>query len=275
MAARIAPGKVSAEQPLGPNMLTEERPIFDASGFALGLEFGVTVSELHQVRPQSGRGLELVHVVNPDGTSNLETVLARAPIGGRQRLELQGPALNSDRSALLPLGARFLGVGLTSDLVDRHAQEAVSYTLEVKATERTAAEVVRWAAPGVAAEAARFLGREGASGAAGLAAQVMAGAVPVVGGLLAISSARWAWRVLHTPQADAATKSLAVGHALFDAARIAFPLAGAAANAALVGVAVGVGAVKVRKLKKERALQRAEAAPPPPEAPVADPGATP
>ncbi|MBI4822457.1 MAG: hypothetical protein HY791_39725 [Deltaproteobacteria bacterium] len=236
------------KNPPGPNRVTHERPFVESKGFAFGLEFGVTVSELHQIRRKDGA--ELVHVVNPDGSSNLELVLGRKELGLGQRVELQGPALNTSLTpGQLPVGARFFGVGLTSDLVDPKSHEAVSYTLEVKATERSAAELALLAAPGAAAAATQALGSE----AAGIVAQVFSIGVPIVGAALAVSSAYHAFKVLKSPKQSKLNKTLAVAHAVSDAVRVFFPLAGVLGNAALVGISAAITYVKLRKLKGQRA----------------------
>ncbi|MBI2372674.1 MAG: hypothetical protein HYV07_01615 [Deltaproteobacteria bacterium] len=251
--------------PPGPNRITHERPFLESKGFAFGVEFGLTVSELHQVRRRDG--IELVHVVNPDGSSNLETVLGRVELRGGQRIELQGPALNTSLTpGELPLGARFAGVGLTSDLIDPKSHEAVSYTLEVKATERTAAELALLAAPGAAALATEALGSE----VAGVVASIFAGAIPVVGAAIAVSSARHALKILKSPKQSKLNKAFAVAHAVSDAVRVFLPLVGVIGNAALVAAQVAVSYVKVKKLREERAALRT-ARPPPLPTDVAEP----
>lgn len=232
--------------PAGPNRLTHERPIIESKGSLFGLEFGLTVSELHQIR--TTEGIELVHVVNPDGSSNLELVLGRKNIGKGQRIELQGPAINTSYTpGNMPVGARFLGVGLTSDVIDEKSQEAVSYTLEVKATERTAFELASLVAPGAVAGAAELLSQ---SAVGAVVAEMFAGAVPIISGVIAISSARWAIKQLKDPEATTATKAFAVAHAISDAVRVVFPIAGTLGNAALVLVAAGTALYARKKAQR-------------------------
>jgi hypothetical protein len=236
-----------------PQRLTEERPFFETRGMLCGLEVGVTVSELHQVRAKEG--LEVIHVVAPDGSSNLETVLARQPLGLGQRIELQGPALNTSLTpGTLPVGARFVGVGLTSDLVDEASKEAVSYTFEVKLTERSVAELAVLGGAGAAAKAADLLEAMGAQeGVQQVVAECFAGAVPVISALIALASARWALKLLRDPEASRLQRSFAVAHAISDALRVVFPLAGTLGNAALVFVSTGVGLAEARRATRARA----------------------
>jgi hypothetical protein len=251
LAARIAdkvhPHRADAPGGGVPVRLTEERPFYELKGSLVGLEVGVTVSELHQLRARDG--VEVIHVVNADGSSSVETVLARKELGRGQRVELQGPALSAGLApGAFPLGARFVGVGLTSDLVDEASKEAVSYTVEVKLTDRSVAELATLAAPGAAAEASRLLAESSAlEGVGAVVAEAFAGAVPVVSALIAFSTARWALGVVRDPEASLATKAIAVGHALSDGARILFPIAGTLGNAALVGVSALIGLHEARK----------------------------
>lgn len=244
-AARIAPHKFRDTGPLGPNRVTEERPFLETKGAIFGVEVGVTLSELHQVRAKEG--VELVHVVAPDGSTNLELVLARRGIGHGQRVELQGPALNTSRSpGSSPVGVRFVGVGLTGDLVDPQSKEVVSYTAEVKLTERTLIEAGRVFAPALVGSVARLASSQGAH----VIANVLGGAVPIISTALAVSSARWAWKVAHDPARSRFEKGTAMAHAGADAVRIVLPLAGTVANAGLVVASSAVSLIKVLRLKR-------------------------
>ena len=223
--------------------LTEERVWLEVVGSLLGLDLGVTVSELTRVRGKRG-SLELIHVVSEDGSGqNYESVLHRIPLGGGQRIEVQGPAINT--TAGLPLGFRAIGLGLTSDLFEPGQNRAVSYTAEIKLTERT---LLYWApvwAPGVAAAV------DGALGAAGhhTVANLVGGALPFVSAALAVQSAVRAWRTFKNPNATRLQKALAAGHAVADGVRVAFPLIGTLANVALVGVTAGVSYFKVKEAR--------------------------
>ena len=262
-AAKVAPHKFAPilargdTGKLGPNRVTEERPFFETKSAVFGVEVGLTLSELHQLRAEEG--IELVHVIAPDGSTNFETVLARKPIGKGQRIELQGPAFNTSRTpGTSPIGFRLVGVGLTSDLVDPQSKEAVSYTLEAKLTDRTVYEAGRLLAPAAIGGLAHFAASEGAA----TVARVLAGSVPIVSTVLAISSARWAWHVAHDKTKSKFEKTMAVAHAASDAVRIVLPLAGTIANAGLVVVSSGVAIAKVHKLRKhlrESHLQTAAA----------------
>jgi hypothetical protein len=253
VAAKIAPHKFADHgDPVGPNRITEERPFAETSGSLFGLQVGITFSELHQIRAK--KGIELVHVVNPDGAgSNLELVLARKELGKTgQRLELQGPAINTSLApGELPVGFRVMGAALTSDVIDKESKEAVSYTAEVKVTERTVLEAATLLAPGAAAGLGRL-------GGGHLLAEAFSAAVPIVGAALFYSSARWAWKVLHNPKKGKLDKALAVAHAASDAVRIAFPLAGAIGNAAITGISVGVGMWRLHQLKQRAKLAGCE-----------------
>ncbi len=147
---------------------THERVLHDISGSFFGVQIGVTFSQLELAKrgtsgveliggevspptpqetrlgdkPQSGFLFEarFIQVVNPDGSSNIETVLGRKQLGMGHRIELQGPALNSSLSpGELPVGARFIGVGLTTDVTSTMDHDALSYTVEVKLSEKSIA----------------------------------------------------------------------------------------------------------------------------------------
>lgn len=225
--------------------LTEERVWFEMVGSLLGVDAGLTISEITRVKGKSG-DLELIHVVNDDGTGqNYESVLKRIPLIGGQRLEIQGPAINT--LAGMPLGFRAVGLGLTSDLFEPGQNRAVSYTAEVKVTERT---LLYWApfwAPGAASAI------DGALGAAGhhTVANLVGGALPFVSAALAVQSTVRAWRTFKNPNATRLQKALAAGHAVADSVRVAFPLVGTLANVALIGVTAGVSYLKVKKARAE------------------------
>lgn len=225
--------------------LTEERVWFEMVGSLLGVDAGVTVSEITRVKGKNG-DLELIHVVNGDGTGqNYESVLKRIPLFGGQRLEIQGPAINTVGG--MPLGFRAIGLGLTSDLFEPGQNRAVSYTAEVKLTERT---LLYWApfwAPGAASAI------DGALGAAGhhTVTTLVGGALPFISAALAVQSTVRAWRTFKNPNATRLQKALAAGHAVADSVRVAFPLAGTLANVALIGVTAGVSYLKVKKARAE------------------------
>lgn len=225
--------------------LTEERVWFEMVGSLLGIDAGVTVSEITRVKGKNG-DLELIHVVNSEGTGqNYESVLKRIPLFGGQRLEIQGPAINMVGG--MPLGFRAIGLGLTSDLFEPGQNRAVSYTAEVKITERT---LLYWApfwAPGAASAIDSALGAAGHHTVANL----VGGALPFVSAALAVQSTVRAWRTFKNPNATKLQKALAAGHAVADSVRVAFPLAGTLANVALIGVTAGVSYFKVKKARAE------------------------
>ena len=230
-------------------MRTHERVITDLGGSFFGINVGVTVSQLDLVRKNT-HGVEVIQVVNPDGSSNLETVLGRMSIGHNHRVELQGPALNTSLTpGELPVGARFVGVGLTSDVTSAMDHDAVSYTVEVKLTERSVVELAALGGPGAAALAADALAGVAGAGVGAVVADVLLGAVPVLSAALAFSSARRAWHVLHDPTASREMKAFAVAHTIGDTVRIFAPLAGTLINASLVGVAALCGWVHLRHTK--------------------------
>jgi hypothetical protein len=216
-----------------------------------GFEYGLTVSNLHNLNTQPGR--ELIHVVDPDGGSNLELVLGQRNIGLGQRVELQGPAINTSRSqGELPLGFRFIGVGLTSGYAHNASAETVAYTLEIKATEKTAIHYGEMLLPAAMSEAGKHLL---VSGGASTVARVFAGAVPIISAILAYSSTKLAWKTVRDPKVPTLNKALMVAHAGFDWLRIACPLAGTIGNAAVTTVSA---IIEYREMKKEvRATQAA------------------
>lgn len=224
---------------------TEERVWFDAPGSLLGIDFGFTLSEITRVRGTAG-SLEFIHVVSPDGAGqNFETIVKRIPLFAGQRIEVQGPAI--DTIAGLPAGFRAAGLDLTSDLFEPGQNRAITYTAEVKLTERA---FLYWAplwAPGAAAALDSALGTAGHSTVANL----VGGALPFVSAALAVQSAVRAWRVFKNPASTRLQKALAVGHVAADGVRVAFPVIGTLANVALVGVTAAVSYLKVKKARAE------------------------
>jgi hypothetical protein len=229
------------EHPHGPKVITHERPVLQGSAFVGLVEVGYTFSELNQIRRDNG--FEVVHVVNPDGSSNIETILRRFQpewMHGN-RFELQGPALNTSVSGP-PLGARFLGFGLTGDLSTEHSKDALSYTLEVKLTEKSAVELAKLATPGIAAEVGKALTGESLGGVGDVVANVFLGAVPVISAGIALVSCKHAVDVCKDKSATKEQKAFAIGHALADLVRIVLPIPGTLMNVALVaGAAVRTG----------------------------------
>jgi hypothetical protein len=220
---------------------THERVMTEAKGSLFGLEVGLTISQLELVRKDT-HGREIVQVVNQDGSSNIELILGRKQLGAGQRVEFQGPALNTSLTpGELPLGARFIGVGLTSDLTSAMDHDAVSYTVEVKLTDRSIAELASLGGPGAAKLAADALASIGGGAVGGVISDLIIGAVPVFSAYLAVQSAHRAWHVCHDKSASKEMKAFAIAHAIADAVRIVNPLAGTVANAALVGIAAFFG----------------------------------
>jgi hypothetical protein len=248
-------------------MRTHERVLHDVGGSFFGVSVGVTVSQLDLVRKNT-HGVEFIQVVNPDGSSNLESVLGRLPLGHNQRIELQGPALNTSLSpGDLPLGARFVGLGLTSDVTSAMDHDALSYTVEVKLTEKSVAELAALAAPGAADLAADALAGVAGSGAGAVVADAVLGAVPVLSAALAVASVRRAHHVCCDATASKEMRAFAVAHALADTVRVVEPLSGTLMNAGLVGVAALCGWVHVRHAKHASPIG-------PSVAPVGAPGST-
>jgi hypothetical protein len=222
---------------------TEERVWFDAPGSLLGIDVGFTLSEITRVRGTAG-SLEFIHVVGSDpANQNFETILKRIPLIAGQRLEVQGPAVNT--FAGLPIGFRAGGLDLSSDLFEPGQNRAITYTLEAKLTERA---FLYWAplwAPGAASALDAALGTAGHSTIANL----VGGALPFVSAALAVQSAVRAWRVFRNPQATRLQKALAVGHVVADGVRVALPVVGTLANVALIGVTAAVSYVKVKRAR--------------------------
>lgn len=220
---------------------THERVMTEVKGSLFGFEVGITVSQL-ELNKKGTKGVELIQVVNQDGSSNVETVLGRLPLSKYHRIELQGPALNTSVTpGELPLGARFIGVGLTSDVTSAMDHDAVSVTAEVKITERTVLELATLGGAGAAAIAADALTGIAGATAANLVADCIIGAVPILSGVLAVQSTRRAIHVCRDKTASGEMKAFAVAHAISDAVRVVFPLAGTLGNAALVGIAAALG----------------------------------
>jgi hypothetical protein len=225
---------------------THERVLHDVGGTFFGVQVGITFSQLDLVRKNT-HGMELIQVVNPDGSSNLETVLGRLHLSHQQRIELQGPAWNTSLTpGELPVGARFVGLGLTSDVASAMDHDALSYTVEVKLTDQSVAGLAALVAPGVADVVADALADVAGSGASAVVADAVLGAVPVLSATLAVASARRALHVCHDPTASKELKAFAVTHALADTVRVIEPLTGTLMNAGLVGVAAVCGWVHVR-----------------------------
>jgi hypothetical protein len=202
--------------------MTHERVAGEVGAPVGPLDVGVTFSQLEKVRRRGGP--ELVHVVAPDGGSNVELILARLPFFRRQFLEVQGPAIN--RSAGGRLGVRVVGLGLTGDLDEVGSIKAASYTAEVKLTERGLAGI------GVAIAPAA-MGRLGAA-TTGFVSDVIAVAVPGISLYLAARSIGHAWRTLRDPRQDRRHKFLASAHAVADSVRVLAPMVGVAANLTLI-----------------------------------------
>jgi len=224
---------------------TEERVWFDAPGSLLGIDFGFTLSEITRVRGTAG-SLEFIHVVGSNPASqNFESILKRIPLFGGQRLEVQGPAVNT--FAGLPIGIRGAGLDVSSDLFEPGQNRAITYTAEVKLTERF---FLYWAplwAPGAASALDSALGTAGHSTIANL----VGGALPFVSAALALQSAVRAYRVFKNPRSTRLEKALAVGHVAADAVRVALPVIGTLANVALVGVTAAVSYFKVKEARAQ------------------------
>ncbi|MCC7386991.1 MAG: hypothetical protein IT384_34455 [Deltaproteobacteria bacterium] len=257
----VAPHKHGHDStdPLGPNIVTHERVL---GNFTVPTPFGTfnaNPSELHQIRPQRGGGTELIQVVDPDGSSGLELVFWRMPLIKGWRIELQGLGVYGGPAGTpVPLGARFVGIGLTKDWVDEKAHEAVSVTAELKLTDQDVARLAGLVAPGVGQATAEILAGSAESSIAALVGEALAGAVPIVSGLIALSTARWALRQVRNPKLATADKLLAVGHAIADAVRVVLPMTGVIANVALVGAAIGL-----KWLRAHRRPREAQATAPP------------
>ncbi len=243
--------------PFASSRVTHERPFLDGSVRLGGMTVGVTFSELHTIRPNTG--IEIIQTVDFDGNSNIETVLWRKILAKFLRVELQGPALNTRvTGGGLPIDLRVFGVAATGDLVDRKAHEAVSYTVEAKVH---ASDLVFLVGSGTAAAIAGMMG----TGVTGTVVQTIVQgcsyAIPVVGGLIALSSLRWMQKVLHS-EAPTSMKAVAVAHTISDFARIVFPVAGTLANAALVGISLAIQHRYHEKLLERARVARVHTEPP-------------
>jgi hypothetical protein len=263
LAQRVSRQKHHEEDPLGPNIITHERVIKNITAKTPFGTFNVSFSELHQIRPQKGGGLEVVHMVDPPegghpfGSTGVETVLWRHPLPFLKgwRVEWQGPAIYTD-------GARATGVGVTHDEVDEKAKEAVSITIEFKWTHEDVARLASLAVPGAAIAIEEAMKSTASSEVANIVGGVLAGAVPVVSLLIAASTARWAYKTFKDPKASKFDKGMALAHAFADAMRVVFPWPGIIANVALVGVHLGVKWWQSHKKKKAEMAARQATAPP-------------
>ena len=220
---------------------THERVMGEVKGSLFGVEVGITLSQLDLQR-KGVKGVEVIQVVNQDGSSNVETVLGRLPLSRNHRIELQGPALNSSVTpGELSVGARFIGVGLTSDVTSAMDHDAVSYTVEVKLTERSVVELAALGGAGAAGIAAGALESVAGATLAEIVSDAVLGAVPILSAGLALASVRRAVHVVRDPTASGEMKTFAVAHAIGDSTRVFFPLIGTLGNAALVLIAGGLG----------------------------------
>lgn len=228
---------------------THERVIHDIGGSFFGISVGLTLSQLDLVKKNT-HGVEVIQVVNPDGSSNVETVLGRLHLHHNHRIELQGPALNTSLTpGDLPIGARFIGLGLTSDVTSAMDHDALSYTVEVKLTEKSVLELAALGGAGAAALAADALKEVAGNGVGAVVGDIVCGAVPVLSAVMAAASARRAWHVCHDPTASKEMKAFAVAHAVGDTVRVFAPVVGTLMNAGLVGVAAFMGWVHMRHTK--------------------------
>ena len=226
-----------------PERLTHERVMTDAGSTVFGVSFGITFSQLEYLKEKKD-GVEVLSVINADGSANLESVLWSREMRGNHHIELQGPALNTSLTpGDLPIGARFIGFGVvgevTNDESTAHAahEKGTSYTIEVKLTEQTALELAASVGKNSVDDALKALAGPAATHVTLAVAHAVANAVPFVSGALALRSARKAAHVLHDPAATAGSKRFAVAHAVADAVRVVLPIAGSVANAGIVVVA--------------------------------------
>lgn len=252
----------------GPNIITHERVV--ATHFTLKTPFGTinaNSSTLDVIRPQRGKGMEVIHVV--DSTSGrgeetgIETVMWRFPVGFGWRVEIQTPAVyGGPGGASGPISARIWGAGLTKDVVDNKSHETGSFTFEFKILHDDVENLAALVVPGTAQAICDAIKTGTSSGVAHAVGQVIAGSVPIISVLLAVSSVRWAIRRLSSPTQSPTDKAIAVAHAISDAARVVFPFPATIANVALLAISLGVGWYqKGKRWKKERAA-RLETGPP-------------
>lgn len=247
----IAKHKHDPDKPLGPNKITREHTL---GNYSLKTPWGTlnfTPSVLDQIR--ANEGWEVIQVIDPTRSTGVELTRRLSfelPFG--IRMELQTIGVYSDGTL------RIVGFGFTRDKIDEKSKEAISGTLEFKLMSDDVLRLAAMAAPGAAAEAAKLLG----SGAMGAVGEVLLGAVPVVSALLAISTARWAYKIVKDPNESKFRKLIAVGHAIADAVRVVFPLPATLANLGLLLAALGVEAYRAHQEKKSKPPTG-----PPPEAP--------
>jgi hypothetical protein len=219
---------------------THERVLQDFSANLFGVEVGLTLSQLELVRKNT-HGVEVVQVVNKDGSSNIETILARW-FFKFFRVELQGPAINTSVTpGQSPVGARIVGLGVTNDKTSAMDHDALSYTMEVKLTEKSIAQLAASVGAGTASAVASGIASVAGSEVAKIVGDVVLGAVPVISVVLAAQSARRAYHMVRDDTASTEMKVFAVSHAIADGVRVALPLVGTLMNAGLVAAAAIMG----------------------------------
>jgi hypothetical protein len=239
---------------LAPKIVTRESEMWTTGGDIFGVEFGFTASQLQLLKKHT-RGLE-VNSMQGDGHSSIELLLARKQVGAGHRVELQGPALQASVApGEQPMAARFIGVDVTNDVVSGMDAQAVSYTVEVKLTDKTVLELASDVGPGAASHAAELLLQNAAGeNVAHAVGHAILGAVPIVSGALALFAVRRAIKVVRDHDASNEKKAFAVAHAAFDTVRVFVPLAGAIGGAVLVVAALSSAYAHVKHAKGEPLL---------------------
>lgn len=260
VARRIGHQDPTHPQPHG--ILTHERVLHSGTALVGIAEVGYTLSELNLVR--RAEGVEVIQAVNEDGSANLELVLGRFQpvwlakiLHGAGRLEVQGPALNTSLSGgQAPVGFRLFGFALTGDKGTPYSSDAISYTLELKLTDKSVAAAAALFGPGIADEILSTLGDSGAVSIGHAVADVFAGAVPVVSAAIAAVSVHRAVKVCQDPSADAEKRAFVVAHAVGDVVRVILPVPGTIMNVTLVIAATARTAQKLHQVHHQQAQHR-------------------
>ncbi len=219
-----------------------------------GLEIAVKVNHVDPL--SAGRDeLKLQWIAGGDGTgADIENTIHRTRLRGGQRLDLQGPALSArpDGGTGLPLRARLVGVAWSKQIQAASPGDdsppRAELKIEVKLTDRGVAQLAALA--GATAELSSVGSAISGSGVADVVGRVLMGAVPIVGGVIALCSVRRAVKVVRDASATKGEQTLAVLRACADALLIVNPAVSAAMNIGLVLFTAGKAVVQARRAKR-------------------------
>ena len=246
LVATTRPALVPQAQPVrtatmnsGPGVsVNHERVLSDVQVHA-GLGFGFTLSAVKPVVQTDSPHHEIVHVVGARGV-NLEYNPTKFATGKPGRfVEIQGPGVGVGHIAGSPVDVRLFGVGITGELPNPEGKTKLSYTVEVKATLKSAVQ------------AAGLFGKRILSAVTGVvtkpgivrslfrgAGNVLRVVSPVVSSAFAVASIVKAVKTCRDTAASGVAKGLAVANAFFDLIFVTNPIAGVIGNIAVAGIRV-------------------------------------